>query len=458
MKNLSAVDEAKDIATKEYVDGSRALRTYSGSTNQQYDCDAGIVRSLTVQGQSVLDSDSIRSIESVAVRGRNLLNGNTASTGTIRGVTYIKNADGTYAISGTQTGGWAFHTLSPADQVFPTGTYTLSSKSFPNNCYIRAYDNANAVLYANLNENRKSQTFTLTEPTKLRVYFGSSNTTSGIQVSGVLYPMLEQADAAHDYEPYSLTTITAPLRSINDVHDELQVRNGSVVKQTRIGSRAYQSGDESDTSVLTDGTTTYYALTTPTETALPDILLLEIGSAFSVLTELDSTFELTAFASHMHKIADVEGLQDALVPSGGAAGQVLAKASATNYDVEWVNQSGATSPDVLYNDASGTSGNVTLSSSAANYTHMRIYFMSGGSGSPRASVDVYDPHQKYAALTLLSTFYNPQLGSVPYLLGKRAYINGTSITVDAPKTIAIASSVSVTTTDSINIYRVEAWN
>lgn len=32
-----------------------------------------------------------------------------------------------------------------------------------------------------------------------------------------------------------------------------------------VGSRAYQSGDESDTSVITDGTTTYYALTTPIE-------------------------------------------------------------------------------------------------------------------------------------------------------------------------------------------------
>lgn len=32
-----------------------------------------------------------------------------------------------------------------------------------------------------------------------------------------------------------------------------------------VGSRAYQAGDESDTTVITDGTTTYYALTTPIE-------------------------------------------------------------------------------------------------------------------------------------------------------------------------------------------------
>ena len=33
----------------------------------------------------------------------------------------------------------------------------------------------------------------------------------------------------------------------------------------KVGSRAYQAGDESDTDVITDGTTTYYALTTPIE-------------------------------------------------------------------------------------------------------------------------------------------------------------------------------------------------
>ena len=33
-----------------------------------------------------------------------------------------------------------------------------------------------------------------------------------------------------------------------------------------VGSRAYASGDESDSTVITDGTTTYYPLTTAVET------------------------------------------------------------------------------------------------------------------------------------------------------------------------------------------------
>ena len=52
------------------------------------------------------------------------------------------------------------------------------------------------------------------------------------------------------------------MKRAGNIFDELTENKAT----TRIGSRAYQSGDESDTSVITDGTTTYYPLTTPTET------------------------------------------------------------------------------------------------------------------------------------------------------------------------------------------------
>ena len=47
----------------------------------------------------------------------------------------------------------------------------------------------------------------------------------------------------------------------NRVYDELTEEKAI----TRVGTRAYASGDESDTTVTTDGTNTNYALTTPTE-------------------------------------------------------------------------------------------------------------------------------------------------------------------------------------------------
>lgn len=52
------------------------------------------------------------------------------------------------------------------------------------------------------------------------------------------------------------------MKSAGTVYDELTETKAI----TRVGSRAYQSGDESDTSVITDGTNTFYPLETPTET------------------------------------------------------------------------------------------------------------------------------------------------------------------------------------------------
>jgi hypothetical protein len=47
------------------------------------------------------------------------------------------------------------------------------------------------------------------------------------------------------------------------IKDELDLLSDTAT--VKVGSRVYQSGDESDPDVLTDGTTTYYALTTPIE-------------------------------------------------------------------------------------------------------------------------------------------------------------------------------------------------
>lgn len=62
------------------------------------------------------------------------------------------------------------------------------------------------------------------------------------------------------YEDYASEEYNLPnveLRSVGNVFDEIKP-NGTYIK--RIGSRAYQEGDENDTSVLTDKTNTYYVL------------------------------------------------------------------------------------------------------------------------------------------------------------------------------------------------------
>lgn len=80
------------------------------------------------------------------------------------------------------------------------------------------------------------------------------------------------------YRPYmsdSRTFDAVTLRKAGSAADELT--SNSII--TRVGSRAYESGDESDTSVVTDGTTTFYALTTHTTTPIDPPLNLSYRTA-----------------------------------------------------------------------------------------------------------------------------------------------------------------------------------
>lgn len=99
--------------------------------------------------------------------------------------------------------------------------------------------------------------------------------------------MLQVATADFNtYKPYMTDSVeweTQTLRAAGSVRDELTA--GELV--TRVGERAYQSGDESDATVRTDGTTTYYPLATPTTTnispALPMTYRIEQGGTEAII-------------------------------------------------------------------------------------------------------------------------------------------------------------------------------
>jgi hypothetical protein len=64
------------------------------------------------------------------------------------------------------------------------------------------------------------------------------------------------------------------------------------------------------------------------------------------ITGLQTTLDGKAASSHTHIIGDITGLQTALntqgMPTGGAAGQVLTKVNATNYNAVWADPTGGT--------------------------------------------------------------------------------------------------------------------
>ena len=81
----------------------------------------------------------------------------------------------------------------------------------------------------------------------------------------------------------------------------------------------------------------------------------------------------------------------------------------------------ADAPVVLYNNASGTNGSVALSSSAANYTYLEIFYR--GNDNQYSSVKVFEPNGKEVSL-LVSLTSSSQI----YFKQKIVNISGTSIT------------------------------
>ena len=116
-------------------------------------------------------------------------------------------------------------------------------------------------------------------------------------------------------------------------------------------------------------------------------------------------------------------------------------------------------PVVLYSDDSGTTGTITLSKSAANYTHMRIYYRDDGGRC--GTQEVYIPNGKTISLSVLSG------DSGQFFANHGAFtINGTTITPDSTyygTFIHISSTDMGTHLDKltmnhvISITRVEAW-
>lgn len=110
----------------------------------------------------------------------------------------------------------------------------------------------------------------------------------------------------------------------------------------------------------------------------------------------------------------------------------------------------------LYNNATGTTGTVTLSATAANYNHMRIYFKATNDNTQCGSVDVYSPNGKYVSLCLVTPVSSPQAGV--WVKGAVVHVSGTSITRTVSGNGFAGVADDGNTNNNIYIYRVEAWN
>lgn len=115
---------------------------------------------------------------------------------------------------------------------------------------------------------------------------------------------------------------------------------------------------------------------------------------------------------------------------------------------------------VLYNDATGTNGTVTLAETAADFHYLDIYFYtSHGSGSTPKRMGhqrVYSPNDNYVALTNVVYWSNELLFSQSQI-----HISGTSITrlsnEQAQFKLTTSAASRTATTTNIYIYRVDGY-
>lgn len=112
-------------------------------------------------------------------------------------------------------------------------------------------------------------------------------------------------------------------------------------------------------------------------------------------------------------------------------------------------------PKVLYDNASGNSGTITLSETAANYKYIEIFYLHDNSGSRYGSTRVYSPNGKTACLKLIWRFSDPGAQTV-YRLVK---INGNSITTEygGAFNVGVYGTWYGDQNDMIKIVRVEGY-
>lgn len=217
-------------------------------------------------------------VDEVRVRGKNLAN-IVISDISRRGVTLQSNGNGTYTITGTASDGQVSFE-SNKFKLKKGKTYKLVGT--PTNGSLATYYSyiRGASDWKEYYSEAGGRVFTA-KHNEYRVGFTVKD---GNTVSGVIWaPMVTEDTAAtyDDYSPYreDLYPIPAAVKALpgygwsaGSVANTIERTEDGWQYVQRVGSRAYQEGDE-----LTDGTTTYYALETPITT---DITAL-IGDALA---------------------------------------------------------------------------------------------------------------------------------------------------------------------------------
>jgi hypothetical protein len=201
------------------------LVSVSGS-EMQIDNNAGArapIQGLELQGDTIQNGtptpdapiavQTVAGEQTVTVTGKNLWGAPAYATAE-NGISTVKNADGTYTISGTATAVWAT-TWSGTPRLLAPGTYTASiSEAQPFRINVRFWDTSGTRHDYNISPGDTSVTVTTGYET---VSIGGfvSGMTAGTSYNSTFSIQLEQGPTATAYEPYQWQTYSIDLRGKN---------------------------------------------------------------------------------------------------------------------------------------------------------------------------------------------------------------------------------------------------
>ena len=158
----------------------------------------------------------------------------------------------------------------------PNTTYTLSGDLFTM-YYIGFFDKNDYCIGSDWSAMTSTYVKTFTTPantTYITLRSQINNSPASTTYTGNI--MLNEGSTALTYAAYTesdidISSLGKTLHGIDLSNstkcDELDLVNKTYTK--RVGSRAYQEGDDEDASVITDGTNTYYILDTPIVSTIP---------------------------------------------------------------------------------------------------------------------------------------------------------------------------------------------
>jgi len=109
-------------------------------------------------------------------------------------------------------------------------------------------------------------------------------------------------------------------------------------------------------------------------------------------------------------------------------------------------------PTQLYNNATGVTGTVTLSQTAADFNYLRIFVRATNDSNQCGSVDVYSPNNKHVSLQATQ----PASNGV-WIKSRLVKISAKSITNVSTANGEAGQSAQYNTDNTLYIYRVEGW-